>query len=584
MSKFNPDEYLAKKQKEFNPDDYLKSKEPVSQGPPGMIESALRGAGQGVTLGFEDELAGAGSAGIDLVQGNVESLQDLISSYTKKRDEERIANKVAEEENPWTYNLSNIAGGIALPAAAIGNVAKGATMGAKAMAGLKAGALGGAAAGLGSSESDTVMGDLKEAATGATIGGVLGPVAAGLGGLGGKVASKVDESLKGYQFPQRITQAFKSGEAGENLFGKEAQQALTVKGQNLAKATVNEFDRIKNYAGSLKDEAIKDLPAYDQRDLYESTTSLLGKYVPDSADEKAILSNLEEIMTTNNGLLTPKQVDDIKRSIGELAYQGNLSVQNEKIAKDIYHTIKKSISSNLPEDRAKLYKTANEAYEDILSTKALGKINRSEGTTQRSQESFNDMINRLMNKNIETFENPQSGSAVNFEKAFKEAGKIEKKLIDAGTEVPNKTLDPNRLTKIKKASDELALKQSTAAGMNQQSPFAGTTASDPSTTLKSTFGTTSGALALRTSSVAGEATGAVKSTLSNTTKWINEATPEFLQVMGKTLTDKGSPYARQVSNIINQPMQKRKALLFTLSQQPGFREEVRQLLGEEEGN
>lgn len=117
------------------------------------LESLGRGAAQGATFGFGDELAGAGSSA---VQTLLESLnlrpEDNLSfteKYAKERDITRANNKAAEEANPWTYGGGNVLGAIGT-----GLLAGGAGIGGKVL-----GALGteGTAAGL------------ADAATGATV-------------------------------------------------------------------------------------------------------------------------------------------------------------------------------------------------------------------------------------------------------------------------------------------------------------------------------------------------------------------------------------------------------------------------------
>lgn len=126
---------------------------------PGMLESAGRGALQGATLGFGDELAGGAQAVWDAAGKN--STSDLVKDYIKHRDEARIANERAQKANPWSYGLGQVAGGIGSLAAAPEAIAG---------AGLK-GAVGlGALQGVGSSNANTVGGQAVDALKGAGFG------------------------------------------------------------------------------------------------------------------------------------------------------------------------------------------------------------------------------------------------------------------------------------------------------------------------------------------------------------------------------------------------------------------------------
>jgi len=62
-----------------------------------ILESFLRGGGQGLTLGNSDELTGI-----------IKSLTNdsIIDTYEVDRDEDRIANQEAETDNPITYRVA----------------------------------------------------------------------------------------------------------------------------------------------------------------------------------------------------------------------------------------------------------------------------------------------------------------------------------------------------------------------------------------------------------------------------------------------------------------------------------------------
>lgn len=122
--------------------------EGISQG-----ESLARGAGQGVTLGFADELGSAAYTAFDKLRGllggdsQLEVAQQLEEqgfkgdigptsvgeAYEETRDELRAADEAAQEENPWSYGAGEVAGALALP---VGELA-GATKAGKAFAGSK---------------------------------------------------------------------------------------------------------------------------------------------------------------------------------------------------------------------------------------------------------------------------------------------------------------------------------------------------------------------------------------------------------------------------------------------------------------
>lgn len=121
------------------------------------LESLARGGAQGLSLGFADEITGAGETGLDLLTGDA-SVRDIVTQYLKNRDESRAAYKTAKEANPGTYLAGQIGGG------AIGALATpGLTAGKLGAVALKTGAMG-AAQGVGESDADLLSAETAKQA------------------------------------------------------------------------------------------------------------------------------------------------------------------------------------------------------------------------------------------------------------------------------------------------------------------------------------------------------------------------------------------------------------------------------------
>jgi hypothetical protein len=149
---------------------YKPQLEPKTSG----IGAAARGAVQGLSLGFADEITGA--------------LESAFTkkTYTQARDESRAAYKEAKDEHPLAFGVGELGGGLATLLVPGLNAAKGAKLATQAG---KA-ALQGAISGAGASEADDLGGVVSDAAGGAALG-------AGLqGAIGGLAGRYIDSSVR----------------------------------------------------------------------------------------------------------------------------------------------------------------------------------------------------------------------------------------------------------------------------------------------------------------------------------------------------------------------------------------------------
>jgi hypothetical protein len=134
---------------------------------PGSLEALGRGALQGATLGFGDELGGL-----------VESMFGP-KSYEQYRDEIRANNNAAQAAHPYLYGGGELAGGLATSVVP----GLGAIEGAGALGTVAHAAALGGISGIGASDASNLGGIAKDAAEGAVAGGVTGAFAHGAGKL-----------------------------------------------------------------------------------------------------------------------------------------------------------------------------------------------------------------------------------------------------------------------------------------------------------------------------------------------------------------------------------------------------------------
>lgn len=188
MADFNPDEYLAEP-------DNKKARNKFT-----AVESGLVGAGQGVTMGFGDEILGALGAFASKSPSYGGSEESTTELYRRLRDKARAQDTLAKADNPKSY-IGGSLGGSAATALIPGlGIAKGATL----ATGAGKAALAGGLVGAGESEADLTdpirnggkfVGDVAMGAgLGGVTQGVMGTAAKGLGAVTPSALRKLAET------------------------------------------------------------------------------------------------------------------------------------------------------------------------------------------------------------------------------------------------------------------------------------------------------------------------------------------------------------------------------------------------------
>lgn len=257
---FQAEETPANKAGSFNWEDFDADQEAPEVS---KLESLGRGISQGLSFDTMDELTGATEAGAKALVGQ-DSYKDLLQNYKKYRDESRADYKAAEEANPSTYMSGDVGAGIATGlltggAGAVANLGKvGLKQGAKELA--KQGLKQGAAYGLGSSEAELLDGDLLRledsslgipmpkgaigdtlvgAGVGATVGAVLPSVVKGAGKAVGALGETIAD--KAPALTEKATQAFDLAQRGINTVGKKAREAVGTDASDIANKLIKDF-------------------------------------------------------------------------------------------------------------------------------------------------------------------------------------------------------------------------------------------------------------------------------------------------------------------------------------------------------
>jgi hypothetical protein len=147
-------------------------------GKPNIVQSTLRGAVQGVTLGFGDELAAAIEPG----------------EYARNRDVFRAKNLAAREANPGMYLAGTLGGALAAPLPG-GPAGQALTRGARVLRGAGQGSIAGGLYGAGGAEGGPLE-TVTEAGKGTILGGVLGGGLSAAGQALGQAATRLPAALR----------------------------------------------------------------------------------------------------------------------------------------------------------------------------------------------------------------------------------------------------------------------------------------------------------------------------------------------------------------------------------------------------
>jgi len=332
---------------------------------PTKTESFVRGAAQGATLDYADEITG----GIEGLVNSFKKDTKFSDEYAKSRDESRANFKAAEEANPKTYLSGQLTGGaatalvpggmVAAAGKAVGGLVKGTGALASIMrAGATAGATGGvlgAVQGSGASEakdfkgiaSDTVKGGGIGGITGGVLGGGLSGVAKLLPGTRNSVSNNLWDKVLGVSVGDDAAEV-----AGKYFKDPDARNAM-VKMAN--KDTVNEIkqtvvksitDDVANLRRQAAEEGSRLLTPVDGK-MGERVDGLRAKvansYKPaaDSMNGKtgqnlrALVEEVEQILSGNNVAVLKVLGEDIGERL--------VSAPNAQTMRDVRDAIKKQL-------------------------------------------------------------------------------------------------------------------------------------------------------------------------------------------------------------------------------------------------
>lgn len=336
----------------------------AAEGPISKTESALRGAAQGATFGFADELQGGALGALEAFKsGGAKSFRE---AYEQQRDAARAKFTAAQQENPLAYLGGQVAGGIAgsaltpgagvvgiasRAASAIGGTGKIANIGRGIVQAGGAGAISGGVTAAGESEAKTLGGIASDVAggagAGAAFGGVLGGGARLLPGVRGSIsneffAKRVLPTTVGTDAAKTAEKYLKSPEARNQivkLASKDTVSAIKDEVKNSIQRDVESFKRAAGETGQALLDSVEDKMGGQLNKLREAVAKTYAPAIErlDPKRTPAVQSVLAEIDDVFSG--------KARRAMAELGEGGTVAVKegNAQSMKDVRDIVKQAL-------------------------------------------------------------------------------------------------------------------------------------------------------------------------------------------------------------------------------------------------
>lgn len=321
------------------------------------LEAFGRGAAQGATFGFADELSGGAQAGLDYL-GNTDT--DLKAAYEKYRNAARERDELTQAEHPALALGGNVIGS-AINALVTGGVGGEATL-AEIMG---RGAASGVAAGYGYSNKEDALGQAGDAAKGGLWGAALGGASHAIGEKVGPMVEDAKEYWKG-KMPEWI-RTFGNDQRARMLgFDKNKAEA------ELGKYTTDIESQMQNLGKIANEEGVTEgfFPSKGtmlrraedslkkQGDVYNQVYSSLNDKLPAATATKDLFDQLKDEMeydpylakklqsSLTGDIAGPEDLQKAKTAIDRYAkWEAENPTDRQQIARKMSETLSKAIDT-----------------------------------------------------------------------------------------------------------------------------------------------------------------------------------------------------------------------------------------------
>ena len=541
--------------------------EPAAPENVSLPEAVLGEIGMGASAGTLPKISAAVGSVLD-------NPLHPTQTYDKRLAETRDYVKQMEEQHPNVALASQLAGGFLTPIGEIGELKQGAGLAAKLGQAAKQGAVYGGAEGFGNSDKDA-LGELKDTAEGATVGGLLAPAVAGVTSGTGKVLKTVGNYLGESPIAQKMASAFQFGQENPDFY----------------KATKRK-DVINNLRGTVEDEVI---PLVDDTlegkasDMYDEakkasqekvpTSTFLQKVSPSGEDaatndmfntsdaSRYVLKDLTRTLSNldKDGVVDVNKAFELRNKVQDLMTK--VSPKRNPVDGDAYNylnNMKSNLDAMLEDNYGIPMKDLNSEYSKIGDFKAeMGTDIRRENV-QDYKNARSNALDSLSDLFMKASADPSSDEALQLERAY---GKLKE-----GSLVPQQDVDDSLDAVQKAAKDASIVRTMTGGGMHVKG-----------TSYITSLGLGPKAIATQAAAGAGAVTNAisqpVKSVVYNTAAKLNSVTPEMLKTAASQV---GGATGSVLNQLANKPEGTRNALLFTMMQQPAYQGALKKIFNDRE--
>lgn len=313
---------------------------------PSWFASLARGALQGATMGFADEIAGGAEALF------------TDKSYEQARNESRANFKEAADANPLANTIGQVGGGLATAILPAGAIVKGTGFAAHALRGAGAGIL----SGIGSSEGGSVKEIVQDAAESGLVGGAFG------GALGGGAA----KLLKGAQgrVDDRLIQSITGGRAttaGKKIYQNADSVVSTAKEfgldrvardpKALLEATETARQQVGQRIGGIYEEADRVFLGVKAKDVAAALAATKKRYSSpvDAPMRRQIDTLIDEVKTSwGKGPRSRVPLAKVNEMATKLEQQGFASADltatgGVKLKRDLAGAVNKALKNRMDE-------------------------------------------------------------------------------------------------------------------------------------------------------------------------------------------------------------------------------------------